>query len=245
MGFRSKKDQLPEEGASQTGRAESKQRDRYDEANEWEARHVLNVQRSEKRAWGVAKVAVVSAVLPWVAIVAMMPLKESVPYLVKENAQGATTILTRVNWAELSYDEARDKSWAARYVMTRERYDWYTLQEDYDLVALLSSGDVGREYSAIYTGDNSRDKQLGNRVRVKVRVLSVVPNKNGNATVRYVTEEGAPDGSGKPIFKTYVATVSYEYVGSSTLPEEKRWLNPLGFRVTSYRRDSESNPGVQ
>ena len=43
--------------------------------------------------------------------------------------------------------------------------------------------------------------------------------------------------------RAFVATVAYEYVDSSTLPEDKRLQNPFGFRVISYRNDSEQYPG--
>lgn len=218
-------------------------KDVFSEGNDWEARHVYNLEAGARRAYKFATGALFAAVLPWIGIVAMLPLKEVVPYVVKENAQGESTILTRVNWEELSYDEARDKHWAARYVIARERYDWYALQEDYDLVLMLSSGDVGKEYNALYQGDSARDTKLSNRTRVKVRILSVVPSGTGSATVRYQTETGSPDGADKAQFNTYVATVAYTYSNNTAMPEKERLQNPFGFVVTSYRNDTEQFPG--
>lgn len=235
-------DQAPIEKGDRVAR---QARDPFDEGLSWEAERVLQIVKSESRAWSVVKLMGLIVVLSWAALVLIMPLKESVPYVVKQAADGTVTMLTRVNLKDLSVDEAVLKADAARYVAARERYNWYNVQDDYDLILLLSTPDTAKEYSRVYEGDESRDKQLSNRVRVKVKVLSVVPSANESVTVRYQTETGSYDGSGKPAIKTFVATLSYEYGAIDALPEDKRWLNPFGFRVTSYRNDSEQFEGVR
>lgn len=231
-----------------TGKAAEKEPEKADifqAANEWEARHIQQKEQSERRAWKFAYACLLSAILPWIGIVAMMPLKENVPYLVKQAPDGTLGIMTRVNWKSLSVDEAVEKSMAAQYVAARERYNWYTLQADYDLVNLLSSRDVGKEFSGLYDGDKARDKIYSNRTRIEIQVLSVVPGADGTATVRYQTKAGPYDGSGRPEVNTYVSTLAFEFVNNSMLKEEERNLNPLGYVVTSYRRDTEQLQGAK
>lgn len=213
--------------------------------NEWEARHIQQKEHSERRAWKFAYACLLSAILPWVAIVAMMPLKENIPYLIKQAQDGSLSIQTRVKWTDLTVDEAVEKSYAAQYVATRERYNWYTLQADYDLVKLLSSRDVSKEYEALYEGDKARDAVNGNKIRTDIQVLSVVPGADKTVTVRYVAKNGSYDGSGKPEVGTYVSTLSYEFVNNSMLKEAERNQNPFGYVVTSYRRDTEQFQGVK
>jgi type IV secretory pathway component VirB8 len=225
--------------------APKRPRDVFDEGLSWESERMAQIAQSETRAWGVVKLMGLVVALSWAGIVLMMPLKESVPYVLKQAADGTVTTLTRVNLKEMTIDEAVVKADAARYVAARERYNWYILQDDYDLIMLLSSPDTAKEYSAIYEGSESRDKTLGNRVRVKIKILSVVPTGNEAVTVRYQLEKGSYDGTGKPTTESLVATLGYEYGAIDTLPEDKRWLNPYGFRVIAYRRDSEQFQGAR
>ncbi|MCP3050739.1 type IV secretion system protein [Xanthomonas euvesicatoria pv. allii] len=219
--------------------------DVFEAGNEWEARHIHQVGASERRAWKVAYACLLSAILPWVAIVFMMPLKESVPYLIKQSQDGTLGIQTRVTWKNLSVDEAVEKSQAAQYVAARERYNWYTLQADYDLVNLLSSREVSKEFSALYEGDKAPDVLHSNKTRIDIQVLSVVPGTDGTMTVRYLAKSGAYDGTGKPDIKAYVSTLAFEFVNNSMLTEEERNLNPLGYVVTAYRRDTDQFLGVK
>lgn len=55
----------------------------FDAAINWESSRILTVEKSERRAWIVAGVAIVVTVLSIAAIAMMMPLKESVPYVIR------------------------------------------------------------------------------------------------------------------------------------------------------------------
>lgn len=220
-------------------------RDEYDKALDWEASRILLTERSEKRAWRWAGIAMGLLVLSWVAIVLMMPLKQTVPYVIRvNNATGVPDIVTTMNSKGVAFDDVMDKYWVARYIRTREVYDWYSLQQDYDTVGMLSSPVVGKEYAQQYAGERGLDKVYGATTRRLVEVLSVVPSGNGSATVRFSTKTGPVDGASPPKIEGWVATVSYAYRNPSVMPESFRLTNPFGFQVMSYRVDPEAISGA-
>lgn len=220
--------------------AQDIRQDAYDRALDWEASRILLIERSERRAWRWASSALALLVLSWVAIVLMMPLKQTVPYVIRvDGATGVPDIVTTMSSKGVAFDDVMDKYWVARYIRARESYDWYSLQDDYDTVGLLSSLPVGKAYAGQFGGENGLDKVNGANVRRVVEVLSVVPTGNGVATVRFRTKTGPADGT-SPTVEGWVATVGYKYRNPSVMKESFRLTNPFGFQVMSYRVDPES-----
>lgn len=208
----------------------------------WESDRLASVQKSERRAWMVAGAAGTVAVLAIFAIVAMMPLKATVPYLIyQDKATGATQVVTAINERDVGYQELNAKFWAKRYVVARESYLYTLLQYDYDTVLGLSSDEVGRDYHRLYEGDASREKRLGSGSEERVKVLSVVlpPDQDGKAVVRFerTTKRAGADTPEPP--KTYVATFAFTFKPTMKGTEKDLIENPLGFKVTSYRVDAE------
>ncbi len=212
----------------------------HDEALDWEASRLFMIEKSERRAWKITLCAIALTLLSWLIIMLIMPLKETIPYVVRvNNTTGIPDIVTALNDKQISHDDVMDKYWTATYVRARETYDWYTLKKDYNTVGLLSSARVGAEYAQLFTGDKALDKIFGNNVRALVEIVSVVPNGNRVATVRFIkhTKREGEEGEGES--HAWVATVSYEYKNPSLMKESKRLVNPFGFQVMSYRVDPE------
>lgn len=215
----------------------------YDKELTWEASRIELIERSERKAWNVAKVMTALVVLSIAAIAFMMPLKESIPFLVRvDNVTGVPDIVTRMDEKTVTFDETMDKYWLARYVTARESYDWNIIQKDYDTVGLLSSPNVAAQYQQLFEGADSLEKRFGNRTKVEVKIVSVVPNGRGIGTVRFIKEArnvDDPVGASSSITK-WVATVGYEYKSVSLLRESSRFINPMGFQVNTYRVDPET-----
>lgn len=212
----------------------------FDEAVDWETNHLLNVEQSERRAWKVAAASVVVAVLLAIAIFVMMPLKVVQPYVVRVDSTGATDIVTTLKDKPMDYDEVIDKYWLAKYVRARESWEWYTAQEDYNLVGLFSAPDVAKQYMQLFDGPRAIDKMYGQQNIVKTEIVSVVPSGNGIATVRFektVRSRNAPESTGQ--VTKWLATIGYEYKKVGKMKERERLISPLGFQVLSYRVDSE------
>jgi len=209
-------------------------------ANDFETSIVVQRERSERRAWIVASVAGVIAALEAVAIVAVMPLKETEPYVVRvDSVTGVPDIVTAMKDSEITGDEVLDKYFLAKYVRARETYDWYTLQSDYDTVGLLSSPDVARDYAALFDGDDALDKRYGSQIRASVEILSVVPTSKNTGAVRFVKRTKRVGSNVDADVTKWVATIAYEYRDASRIKESVRMVNPFGFQVTSWRIDPE------
>ncbi|HET9239201.1 MAG TPA: virB8 family protein [Oligoflexus sp.] len=225
----------------------------FEAAMDWEASRMESLEKSERRAWTVAKVALGVTALSILAIALMMPLKESTPFLIRvDNATGAVDIVTALKDKQVTGDEVLDRYWLAKYVRARETYDWYTLKTDYDTVGLLSSANAGKEYAQLFDGKDALDKQYGKTVRATVKILSVIPgsagvlpDSNHVATVRFsktVKRVDAENSEGET--KSWIATVSYEYRTTALADESTRLVNPLGFQVLTYRVDPEMAGGA-
>lgn len=219
----------------------------FEQAINWESSRVLSIEKSERRAWRIAFASVGVTVLAIAAIAMMMPLKESVPYVIRvDNATGVPDIVTAIKDKAVTGDEVMDKYWLAQYVRARETYDWYTLQRDYNTVGLLSSPNVGQAYANLFEGKDALDKTYGKTLRATVDIVSVVPTGKNTGTVRFIKTTKRVDQEGSPGTVTkWVATVAYEYRSTALIKESARLVNPFGFQVLTYRVDPEMVGSVQ
>lgn len=212
----------------------------FNAACSWEASLVLSREHSEARAWRVAAVLGFGFVIACAALITLMPLKENTPYVIRvDNATGVPDIVTAMQDKVITGDEVMDKYWLAKYVTHRETYDWYTLQTDYDTVGLLSSAQTGADYSALFEGDNALQDSYANRIRANVKIISVVPTGSNTGTVRFIKTTQRVKGEAPAEVSRWVATIAFEYQNTERMKESVRLINPFGFKVNSYRVDSE------
>jgi type IV secretory pathway component VirB8 len=212
----------------------------HEEAVTWESSRIDNALKSERLAWKVAGCSVAMSGLLVVAIVVMMPLKDTVPYLVRVDALGAADIMTTLKDRPVGYEEVMDKYWLAKYVKAYESWEYYTAQADYDFVGLTSSSPVARHYASLFTGPQAIDKQYGEKTIVKTQIVSATLASDGVALVRFekkMLSRNSPENIAQ--VTKWVATIGYEYKKISKMKEKERLVNPLGFQVTSYRVDPE------
>jgi type IV secretion system protein VirB8 len=215
----------------------------HDDALDWEASQIDMIVKSERKAWYVAYAALGVVVLSWMAIVLMMPLNREKPYMLRvDNTTGAVDIVTTLNDKRVTYSDTIDKFFIAKFVRAREKYDWYTLNQDYDEVRMFTTSEVGKEYAALFEGKDALHKRYNKQYKITVDVFSVVPNGKGQATVRIaktLERTDTTDGSKSRNTQKYIATISYEYRNPSKISESLRLINPLGLQVKSYRLDPE------
>ncbi|PHY90148.1 conjugal transfer protein TraJ [Campylobacter vulpis] len=213
----------------------------FNTALDYEASFRYLIEQSNKRAWLISFVAIFIASLSLIAVVLLTPLKTIEPYVIRvDNTTGMVDILTLLDEKEITQNEALDKYFISQYIKAREGYYYELLNQDYLLTQLMSSENVANEYRALYEGDNARDQILKNSNEVSVQILSVVLGEsNGvktstiraNITTKNLSSRGTSQA-------TKVITLSYDYtLGKAS--EENRLLNPLGFKVLTYRIDNE------
>ena len=212
----------------------------------WEAEIIKRAKRSSRIAWFFAMVFAGIAALSLIAVVLMLPLKSFEPYLVEvDKNTGYIEVksgLTRP--ANLTEQEAVTQASVVRYIRNREGYDPYAIEEKFGIAALLSTGDAARELQALYSAANPQNpaKVYGKLKRVLVEVKSVSFPNSSTAIVRFSTTEKSET---EAIDRHWISVVRFRYT-DTPIKNEWRFENPLGFQVTSYRRDQETvTPGSE
>ncbi|MCT7947691.1 virB8 family protein [Shewanella septentrionalis] len=202
-------------------------------------------KQSAKTAWKVATGFGVVALAAVAAVAMMMPLKQVEPYLLRvDNATGHTEMVRPLADAKsITYGEVLDKYWLNRFIIERNGYEWETVQNSYNSVKLMSNRQVFGAYSGYITGANSPAKTFGENKVIKINVqgiafLPATSKEQTLAQVRFTriveNSEGVEAIGSQPT--TWTATVTFDYNGNVKTEKERR-INPLGFRVTSYRED--------
>ena len=216
----------------------------FGEAQGWEADRMSRIEKSESRAWWVARCSLLVTAISVIAIVAMLPLKTVVPYLYGIDKQtGEVTLLDAANQRQIAGNQdLLDKHFANGYVISRDSYDWKLLQTDYNDTVAFSSPAVARDYAARFDGPKAVNKVWGPNVERHVTVTSIQlqPDSIGKkAVVRYTVQERNTQSNTLQPTEHYIATIAYEYHPNRTGKEQDLIRNPLGFTVTAFRADPE------
>ena len=217
----------------------------YAEAASWNQDRVRSMRSSQKVAWWIAGGAAAIALLEAIALVLLTPLKTVVPYtLMVDRTTGYVQALKPLEPTKVAPDTALTQSFLVQYVMGREGFDVATLNANYRKVALFSADRARSSYlQAMQVGTPSSPLFLYPRSTVvDVQVKSVSPVGPNAALVRFDTVR-SDNGAQPRLQNSWVAVVRYRYSGEP-MSAEDRFVNPLGFQVTSYRKDAEALPAV-
>lgn len=213
----------------------------YKDSFDFETSVKYLIEQSNKKAWFIAIISVFITLLSILAVLALTPLKTVEPYVIRvDNTTGMVDILTTLDEKQITQNEALDKHFIGQYIKAREGYFFDMLNQDYVFTQLLSSPEVAESYRAIYSGENSRDSRLGSWTKVEVNILSIVLGESNGiktATAR-VNLKSTNKNSKEESLSTKVITLSYNYL-LNEMQEKNRILNPLGFKVLTYRIDEE------
>lgn len=132
------------------------------ESRTFEQQMIERDKRATKAGFVVGGMGLLIAVLALVAVVVMLPLKQTdVELYTLDNHTGRVEHVTRTSKTSLTATEAYQKAMAANYVKVRERYVYPSLQDDYDGTGLQRS-QVNDDYLALYAGKNAPDKVYKN-----------------------------------------------------------------------------------
>jgi type IV secretion system protein VirB8 len=144
------------------------------ESRTFEQQMIERDKRATKAGFVVGGVGLLIAVLALVAVVVMLPLKQTdVELYTVDNHTGRVEHVTRTSKTSLTATEAYQKAMAANYVKVRERYVYPSLQDDYETVQVYNAPQVNDDYLALYAGKNAPDKVYKNGAHtVKVEILS-------------------------------------------------------------------------
>jgi type IV secretion system protein VirB8 len=212
----------------------------YAQAETWSQEVHGTIAASRRLAWTVAGAACVVAVLEAFALIALAPLKTVVPYTITVDRQtGYIETAQALRPGALSQDMAVTQAFLAQYVLARETFDVTDLQAKYREVAAWTAGPARDQYVKAMQRSNPQSpvnlNDATTTVRVTIKSVSVMSKTS--ALVRFDAERGT--AGGPAMRQSYAAVVGFRYTGQPMRAED-RFLNPLGFQVTTYRRDAET-----
>ena len=227
---------------NQTKKPLNKQAKEYVQAaKDFEKSEIERVRKNAKLAWRLMAASMVITAISVAAVAMLTPLKSVQPFVIRvDNNTGLTDTVSVMKQRQDSYDEIVDKYFLKQYVQYREGYDWETIQTTFDATKLMSTPAVASEFAALYNSENAPHKVLKNSRKVIVKVQSVA-FLGELAQVRFTKQAiavgGTTNDQQSPPMKM-IATVAWEYQGGK-MSEQDRLVNPLGFKVKSYRVDRE------
>lgn len=222
----------------------------YAEAASWNRDRVQAMRSSYRIAWWVAGVAAAIALLEAIALVLLTPLKTVEPYtLMVDKTTGYVQALKPLDQARIAPDSALTQSFLVQYVIAREGFDMATLNANYRKVALFSADRARSSYLQQMQISNAQSplSLYPRTTTIDVQVKSVSPIGGNAALVRFETIRSDAGAQPQPP-SSWVAVIRYRY-SDAPMSLDDRFVNPLGFQVTSYRKDqevlaSEASPAV-
>jgi type IV secretion system protein VirB8 len=166
----------------------------------------------------------------------LFPLKEKVPYLYAfDHATGEVTKVGTLDSATLSSNWEVTRYFLIHYVIQAESYDFYNVDQPYQMVWAQSSDNVKKQYDSLVksTNPDSPYKLYGKDKYITVRVVSV--NQLSDNTVDVKFEKTLHDRSSmndQAIQKE--AIIKWEY-SQAEITQKMLDRDPLGFKVTYYQ----------
>jgi type IV secretion system protein VirB8 len=212
-------------------------------AASWATSVTADLERSNRRAWIVAIIAAIVALLEAVALVFLVPLKTVEPYtLLVDRQTGNVEALAPLDAQLVTPDAALTRSFLVQYVIARESFALPTLQDDYRKVSLWSDRAARETYQRAMDAatPGSPLAVLPRDAAIRTQVKSVSSLSEGSALVRFQTTRIDPGASPQPP-SHWAAIVNYSF-SAAEMSEADRYINPLGFQVSAYRRDAETLP---
>lgn len=212
-------------------------------ADSWATSVTGDLERSSRRAWLVAIIAAIIALLEAVALVYLIPLKSVEPYtLLVDRQTGNVEALAPLDTQVVTADTALTRSFLVQYVIARESFTFDNLQSDFQKVSLWSDRRIGEQYRGLMDANNPNSplNYLPRGATIRTEVKSVSNLADDRAMVRFSTVRIDPGAAPQPA-QHWVAIVSFAFTAAQ-MSEADRYINPLGFQVTGYRRDSETLP---
>lgn len=209
---------------------------------DWESNTIDLVQKSERRAWQVAKMSAVGFILSVVSIGLLMPLKETRPYVIRvDKTTGGIDLVTSVRGKDVTNDEVQDKYFVNQLVINREGYDWHTLKNSYLITRELSSDDVFKPFESLYQSKNAPNNVYGDKYAIKVEVISITIQDGDTAVVRFAKVKTDTESNHEIERTNWVATIGFKYSPEILATENQRLINPFGFTAVSYQVVPEIN----
>ena len=198
--------------------------------------------RSQRNRWMVVAIlALMLAVVAMGTVAALLPLKETKPFVVMvDRTTGEAEKVVQIRPANLEEQEAVRQAELVSYVIDRETYDVADNQTRIPDVLTRSQEQARSSLVRLWTkgNDNYPPDIFSNRSRLLVKIISITLLTDETAQVRF-RKKLETEGE-RTVERDFVATVGFEFQPRVERNLEDVWKNPLGFAVSSYRVDAET-----
>ncbi|MBI1276436.1 hypothetical protein GC177_10790 [bacterium] len=188
----------------------------------------------------VTLISLVATLISALSVSLLTPLKSVQPFVIQvDEKSGMTQVVTPLSRKELESQKELAQYFVIKYVRAREAYDAALYTENYKTVRLMSEAKIAEEYKKLFNSNNpqSPSNLYGQEIKRVINVRSFQFTGDNSAQVRIrVTLEGDTVINKDPV--DYIVWVSYEFQALE-LTAEQRYINPVGFKVTSYTVDQE------
>lgn len=213
----------------------------FNKGMDWEAEHLSDLKKSNRRAWIITGVLAVLLAISVVSLALLAPMRRTVPYTVMvDKTTGNVEVLQPFDNRQIEMTDLIKKYWASKYVMSREQYNYWLIGADYDFVSRTTAEKAWPEYAEQFSGEQSLDKVFGKDTERRIKILSVVPSPTlSDAFVIRFERTTVTKGAMVEQPTIYSAIVRYAFAPRQFGPERELLINPMGFVVTAYRRDVE------
>ncbi|MGL9732926.1 MAG: virB8 family protein [Wolbachia sp.] len=162
------------------------------------------------------------------------------PFVIEiEKKSGIVQLVNPVTVKQYSADKVLNNHFIAEYIKAREVFDKYNYDYNYyTKVRLFSSSNVYNEFRNYISSQNMDDlfNLYSGFIKNEFKIRSIQKLYDDTFQVRFTVEFTRKDGSS--IRKNKIVIMSYKYA-SLEMNDQQRYVNPLGFQVTSYRVDDE------
>jgi type IV secretion system protein VirB8 len=214
------------------------------EAISWDTDREVQLKRSERVAWWVAGAGWLCAIGCAVSLVALVPLKEVEPFVIRvDNTTGIVDVVP-VYTGHAPMDETVTRYFLTHYISVCERFNPVTAESDYEECGAFNGAQRNQAWYALWNTNNPHSPlnlhKDGSSVHVEVESVSFFRRATGIndlAQVRYRKAEQAGPGSAEHVTH-WIATVQYAYASPAQDARTRGW-NPLGFKVVELGTEPE------
>ena len=166
------------------------------------------------------------------------------PFVIEvEKQTGITTLVDPSQVRQYTADTAVNNYFLINYIKYRELFDSNNYQYNwYTAVRLFSEDRVFREFLGVIRTDNPKSPQNLYRgldgLSLKIRSIQYLANDSVQIRFSIEGKDTGVGSSNKLSINNKIVLISFRYV-SMKMDEKQRFVNPLGFQVTSYRVSDE------
>jgi len=199
----------------------------------------------------ITLLALVCSIAATFSISQLVPLKSVEPFVIQvDQKSGITQVVDPLKAKELTANEAINQYFMVQYIRARESYlgspdrNYY----NYNLVRVLSDPVVFSRYQheIILSNPDSPGSRLGSSGSREAHIESIkfldrreLPA--GEESRRYLVKALVTEKAGGVLPKNMQKLILIEFKYTELeLSIEDRYLNPIGFRVLSYRIDDDN-----